>query len=814
MKKILLTTIFCLLAVSLKGQVTGQVKTADGQAMSHVNVLLLQAADSSLVTGALTDQEGQFSLNAKREGQYLVKLSFVGFEEQFSAVFELSKGQMGQDLGEFVLVEAVQSLDEVTVTAQKILVEQIPEGKVLNIQNSVLTKGSSALQVLERSPGIVLDRRNNVLTLNGQQGTLIMINGRTIRMSQADLINMLSGMSADQIESIELLTNPSAKYDADGGAGIINLKLSKNRGEHTQGSITAGLGYGWSGKENLSANFSTQLGGNRIYANYAYNRDNTFYNWHAIGSAENPFFGFGTFDFSSANTNNQRSHNMNLGFERDLNDSWVLGGNFMFNPSNQALSTHNLGAFEYELSEDFRQDITIDQDIQINNFNTNLYTEKTLKDGVLGFSLDYLNYDNSRPSVIASAFLDTEGNPLDFNNPQYATSNRGESQTNINLGVAQLDYSQRVNEVFSLETGLKNTYSSTKNEAFVQRREEGQWITDELSVSNQDISENILAGYVSATYVLDSLTSLTAGVRYEYWTRDYGNPDLDGSFGRLFPSAFLSRRLSPKSSLQLAYNRRVTRPTFNDLASFVVYNNPVSVFTGNPLLQPTITDNLRLGWQVSSVNLDLVYINEDNPIVGFQQVEREDGLATAITPQNLDYQRSWFLQTNVPINVNAWWSFNVGGSAGFREFRVTHTAEPVTKQYANINLYGSTTMLLPADVSLELSGFFNGDSYYGTMDSEEFGMLNAGLKKDLKNNGGTFQLTVTDVLKTMRYQNQMGGLTREAFNSNFVVNFYPESARSRIWRLTYTRTFGNGQAKGRRGRGASDLEEKARIANN
>ena len=164
--------------------------------------------------------------------------------------------------------------------------------------------------------------------------------------------------------------------------------------------------------------------------------------------------------------------------------------------------------------------------------------------------------------------------------------------------------------------------------------------------------------------------------------------------------------------------------------------------------------------------------------------------------------------------MNEWWSVNVGGSAGIREFRAIHTAEPVRKRYASVNLYGSTTLLLPADFSVELSGFFNGDSYYGTMDSEEFGMLNAGIKKDLKNNSGTLQLTVTDVLKTMRYQNQMGGLTREAFNSNFVVNFYPESARSRIWRLTYTLTFGNGQAKGRRGRGANDLEEKARIANN
>lgn len=813
MKKLLLITFFGLIIFSSEGQVSGIVKDATGQPMSHVNALLLQVSDSSLVTGGLTNLEGVFLLEAKEAGQFFVKVSFVGFADQFSEPITLSQGNKSIDLGTFTLVEEAQSLDEVTITAQKILVEQIPEGKVLNIQNSVLTKGSTALQVLERSPGIVLDRRNNVLTLNGQQGTLVMINGRTMRMSQADLINMLSGMTADNIESIELLTNPSARYDADGGAGIINIKLKKNRGEHTQGSVSAGLGYGWSGKETLSANLSTSLGENRIYATYAYNRDNTISNWHAIGTADNPFFGFGGFDFQSETTNNQRSHNINLGLERDLNESWVLGGNLMLNPSNQQMRTHNFGLFDYEQADNFVQDIVIEQEVQINNFNANAYADKSLDGGSLSFSLDYLNYDNSRPSVISSAFLDEDGNPLDFNNPQYATSNRGESQTKINLGVAQIDFSKQLNDKLSFGTGLKNSYSSTENEAFVQRREDQQWVTDELSVSNQNISENIIAGYVTATYNLDSLTSLSTGLRYENWTRDYGDPELDGSFGRLFPSAFLSRKLSDKSSLQLAYNRRVTRPTFNDLASFVVYNNPVSVFTGNPLLQPTITDNFRLGWQIGSVNLDLVYTNEENPIVGFQQVEREDGLATAITPQNLDYQRTWLIQTNIPINVNSWWSANVGGSAGTRKFRVLHTAEQVEKRFLSLNLYGSTTILLPKDISLELSGFFNGDGFYGTMDSEEFGTLNAGLKRNIGNHG-TLQFTVTDVLQTMRYRNQMGGLTREAFNSNFVVDFYPESNRNRIFRLTYTRSFGNGNTKGRRGRGATDLEEKSRLANN
>ncbi len=810
MKKLLFTGLCFFTALSLKAQVTGLIEDTKGEPMAFVNVLLLNATDSSFVSGRLTNMEGHFSLEGK-PGSYLVKTTFIGFREYYSSVFQLT-AEAGLDLGKLVMEEDAQELDGVEVTAQRMRVEQIPEGKVLNIQNSVMTKGSTVLQVLERSPGVVLDRRNNVLTLNGQQGTLVMINGRTQRMSQADLINMLNSMNADNIESIELLTNPSAKYDADGGAGIINIKLSKRTGTGTNGSVSAGFGYGWADKETLSATLNTQLRGVQVFASYAFNHDKTFYNWHGVGHTQNPFFGFGTFDFNSDNINNQSSHNINIGLEKELPSKWTLGGNLMFNPGKQVMRTDNFGIYTYTSIDDFDAVIQIDQEIKVRNLNASFYADKPIEGGSWSFGVDYLNYDNERPSRIVSRFLDQAGGSVDFDNAQYANDNRGESFTDISIGVVQIDFSKALSPRLSLETGVKNSYSFTQNQALVQQLEEGEWVTDASNISNQDIEENITAAYASVSYKIDSLTSLNAGLRYENWMRDYGNPELDGNFGRLFPSLFLSRKLKEHSSLQFAWNRRVSRPSYNDLASFVVYNSPVSVFTGNPLLRSTITDNLRLGWQIKGVNVDLAYTYEDKPIVGFQQVEREGGTSVAITPQNLDYQKSLMFQTNIPIDLARWWTLNIGFNTGLREFRVLHTREQVEKRYMAFDFNANSTINLPWGVDMELSGFFNGDNYYGTMDAKGFGMLNAGFRKELGKNGGSLQLAVTDLLKTMRYSNITGGLTREAFDSYAEVNFYPESKNYRIFRLTYSRNFGSG--KGRAERQSKSAEEKARINQN
>ena len=341
---------------------------------------------------------------------------------------------------------------------------------------------------------------------------------------------------------------------------------------------------------------------------------------------------------------------------------------------------------------------------------------------------------------------------------------------------------------WNLETGLKATYSQTSNDAALEQQRDGGWETDPYSVATSDVTEMIGAAYASVQYALDSATQLTLGARYEHWDRDYGNPALDGHFGKLFPSFFLSRTFASNHQLQLAYNRRISRPSYNDLASYLYYNDPTSVFTGNPQLQPTLADNAKVGYQWKEINVALAYTYEADPIVQYQLVENSSAELAAITPQNMDYQRELAVQTHVPVPVTSWWTINVGGRVGKRQFKLAHTVAKVAKSYWAYNLYANQTLLLPGDFSVEVTSFYNSDHYYGSMKAQGFGMVNLGVKKNLKNNQGSLQLTVTDLFQTMQYVNQYGALTREAFDSRSRVVSQPESGVNRIFQLSFGRS--------------------------
>ncbi|MFY0686732.1 MAG: TonB-dependent receptor [Cyclobacteriaceae bacterium] len=811
MKKLLLI-ILVIHQLDSMAQITGIIYDSNNKALPFANVLLLNASDSSFSQGSLTGMDGSFQINNVANGSYLLSISFVSYDKWHSEIFAITDDSPGKLFNNIILDENTQVLDGVEVTAQKIVLEQTMEGTTMNVQSSMMSKGNSALQILERSPGVILDQRNNALTLNGQSGTLIMINGKPVRMPQSDIIHLLSGMSADNLDKIELLTNPSAKYDADGGAGIINLIIKKNENQGTNGSLSGSLGYGWAPKETLSGNINRQNGSTNLFSSYAFNHDKTRYNWHAEGSGANPQTGYSNTIFSSEGISNRMSHNLTLGVEHELGNS-TIGTSMMYSKSSNQINTKNDGKYDFERDDYLQALIDINQHTLIDNLNVNAFTDRKFEKGKLFISGDYLQYNNETPSLINNTYLNRLGEPAEPANPIFREANWGQSNTKLHVGILQMDFEKNFDKV-KWEAGIKSSYSTTMNHASTASFNGEVWQTEDNFGNNMQISESIAAGYSTLHFDIDSLTNLTAGVRYENWTRNFGMPELDGNFHNLFPSLFAGRKIGANTQLQLAYNRRITRPQYNDLASFFVYNDATSVFSGNPLLKPTITDNFRLGLQWNGYNIALTYSNEANPIVYHQITENDEIGLSVVSPQNLGYQKSIGLQTNIPLEITPWWSINLLGSVGPRWFHLIHTPEQVAHQYIGYNFNGSSVIQLPLDISLEVSGFYNSDNYYGSMDAEGFGMMNAGLKRDLGNNRGSLQFTVTDVLKTMQYENQYGALTPEAYNSQFHVIFQPESRNNRIFRLTYSKRFGNSKLRNARGNGNSSGEAKSRIRQN
>ena len=813
MKSILITLMFYGFTQQLNAQITGMVAAEGGEKIPFANVLLLQAADSSFAKGGLTDDEGRFLFEEVEKGRYLIRISNLGFSTWISQPFEIAGPDIPRDFGLQTLhAEAIQ-LEGLEVRARKGLLQQQAEGAVFNVEGSVMTRGSSALQVLERSPGVFIDRRNNDISLNGQNGVLLMINGKQLRLPVAEAVNLLSGMSADNLEKIELLTAPSAKHDAEGSAGIINIVFKKNDLEGTNGSFSLTGGHGWGPKGAGSFNLSRQRGGNRISGGYAFSYDETYSDLHGMGSEIVPALGGDLdFDFKNVSKRIRRSHQFSLGLERDLAAHSAIGASLSYQFSNDGSGAFNRSHYEIDPDSMVNIRVNIAGQDKWNHLVSNVFFEKQFDGGAkLKLNGDYLHYRHQNPTLAGNQYSNGRGEPIYPQGGLYAEAIKGHSRTSIHIGVLKLDWEKTFSSGIRLETGLKGSYAESANLGSLERMEQEEWVADERSRTNLRVTEGIGAAYSSVYLPLGTSANLTLGARYEYWDQQFDDTTPGRRFGKLFPSLFFSKRFSEETQLRFSYTKRITRPDYNDLASYLAYNDPISVYSGNPLLKPAISNQFKGGIQYKTANFSAWYGYTDNPIARYQIVENAGSDLVIISPQNVDWQRTYNVQADLPVDFSKWWSANFGLIAGYNRFKLSYTHEPVEESFWACGLNGSQTFTLPERWSLELSGWYVSRHYNGSVKVGGFGMLNAGVKHELKNGRGSFQLSVSDLMGSMRITSHLGTIGNEAFLVKADVVYRAESAVAPILKLTYFQSFGNTQLKTRTRRNDDPEEEQSRI---
>jgi outer membrane receptor protein involved in Fe transport len=807
----------CLLCLSCKtwGQVSGKLTTTGGQPVPFANVLLLKGTDGSLSKAALTGENGSYRIESIGPGKYFLRISSVGYQLWNSPVFELTIAAPAKDLGICIMQADTSQLGAVVVRAEKALFQQQLNGTVVNVENSILTKGSSALEVLERSPGVVIDRRSNAIALNGKNGVLVLINGKQLRMSMDQVADLLSSMPADNIEKIELLTNPPANYDADGNAGIINIVLKKTRKQGTNGSLSLAGGYGYGEKGSASLNLVHNSRNIDVYGSYAFSHDRAAMDWHSKSTEDLPLIGGKTYsDFLSIIKPTSNSHNATTGIDVRLNPKTTIGSSVNYNNSRVDIMTRNLGTYTVLPDSPLTLNAAIDEIDHWKNLMVSVYAEKKIRDGErLNFDLDLLQYNNDHPTDAVSSFLNEKGQQAGTNDTLSSPHQKGFSDTKIQVGVGKFDYTRRLSGRLRLESGIKGTYTNTTSLSGIESLVGGAWVSRAGTSNNMIMKEGIGGAYLSLNAQLGPSTSLVAGFRYEYSDTRMDNPDkqqliTERKLGKLFPAIFFSKKTGEGSELQLSYTTRISRPSYNDLASFVIYTGPTSIATGNPLLKPTITNNVKLGYVHRGYSFSLQFSRDDHPIVRYQITTSSDGVLMALSPENLVYQNSLLFQASLPVKVSDWWTMSYTITGGWRQYREDFTPVPAKKSWFGYSGNFSESFRLPRSFSLEVSGWYNSRSFDGSKRTDGFGALNAGIKKELKNNGGTLQFYMTDILRTTTIVNYYGTLTEEAFSLKSRVPYRPESSRSQEFRISYFRSIGGGsQSK----RGSGSQEERNRV---
>jgi len=693
---------------------------------------------------------------------------------------------------------AAKRLQEVTVRGAKPPVQQNITGTVVNVAGSLFSKGASVFEVLEQSPGVLLDRRTNSIRMNGRSGVTVMIDGKLVHMPEEQLLEMLRGMNADNIDRIELLTAPGAKYDASGSAGVINIILKKNKRLGTTGSYSLNGGYGYYEKGGGSVNLDHNNGKTDWYGSWSFQHDHTFGGFNADGQTINPVLGGRTgFIFHDTTTSISNNHNALLGVDTRLKGRWTMGAGLSYNNSGTTTHTHNRGVYTLPPDSSLFFDGIIRGRSHWNNVIASLTAEKEWGKGEkLGMGVDWLNYSNNRPSDVQGNFTDQHsGTVLLAGDSLSASLNKGFSTTHIRVGVARLDYSKTLNPKWRFEAGVKGDHTQSQSGSGIESWINGHWVTPAASANAIRMREDIAGGYASVHGTIDSSTTLDLGLRYEY-----SDTRLDDAgtgvaitrrrLGVLFPNLLLTRKSGGGGQWQLSFTRRITRPSYKDLSSFIGYGDPFAVFTGNPLLKPTVTNSLKAGYGWKGYSFSLLLGRDEDPIFGWGLTAQPGSTLVYIRPVNLDWQNTLNFEVNLPFHIGNWWTMSYGIIGGWRQYRLGYIPVPAEKTWFGYSINFHENFRLSSRLSAEVSGWYEGKNYESTNKNLGTGQLNLGVKKDLGK--GSLQFTVTDIFRSLNYKTYVGAVGKDAFDSHNYISYDPESRKFPLLRLTWSHSFGAG----------------------
>ncbi len=781
--------------------IKGKISDNTGKALQSVTVSLLKSTDSSLVKADVTDANGVFEMVYGKEGKYLLSYVMIGFERTYSPAFEVKNGQ-GFDAGNITLQPAATKLQDVTVTSRKPMIEIKADKTVFNVENSINATGSNALELLQKSPGIQVDNNENI-SMKGKTGVRIYVDGKMTQLGSQDLAAYLKSINSNDVEAIEMISNPSARYDASGNAGIINIRLKKNKRYGTNGSVNMGLVQGVTPKGNGSVSLNYRDKKVNLFSNVGTN----------IGRYENTLDLYrvqldSIYDQKSTNWSNNKSVNAKLGADLFLNSRNTLGFLVTTNVSDNDWTSESNTNISYNPTKQFVKKLVALNTIpgSRTNMNSNInyrYADTSGKE--INFDADYGLFRGTGRSFQPNNYIDNSGNMLS------QVINRNYTPTDIDIYTAKVDVDQPKWKG-KLGYGAKFSYVKTKNTFDFFNDINGVPIKI-LSRSNSfTYKENVNAAYVNYQRQFSPKWSLQTGLRMEQTnsegilTRADGIIQSDNTVKRsyldFFPSAALTWTVDQKNTLNLTFSRRIDRPTYQDLNPFENKLDELTYEKGNAFLRPQYTNTVELSHTFKyMLNTTIGYSHVKDFAT---QTTDTTNNATYVQQRNLATQRILSFSIGSPLPIAKWWNGYANVWYNYQMFNGKIGANEIKTEIPMFGAYMQHTFTLGKGYNAELSGWFSGPNVWGaTWRTKSLGGLDLGFQKQILKKQGTLKLSVTDIFFTNPWTatSNFGGLFINGRGQN----------ESRTVRLAFSWRFGNNQVKAARQRQTGLESEAKRI---
>ena len=726
----------------LRGTITNQ----KGEPVPYANAALL-SPEGVLLEGAVTDEAGNFSIATTKTARVKLVVSSLGYTSYSSEEFELQAG-LQKDFGTLLLADEVTGLDEVTVKASRPQIIIEPDKTIVNVEGTVMAEGANALDVLGRSPGVFITSDGSI-NLNGRTGVTVMINDRPMYISVADLTSFLRSMPADNIKSIEVMTSPSARFDAEGAAGVINIQLKKNTVDGVFGNVMIGGRYNGKVAPNAGVTLNVKKGKWTSNGTINYNEDVEI-NDLEIGRNFQVEAGKSTFLQDSRIVERSHTPSFTGAANYELTPTQNLGINVQASTSaSNGLNTSGTTISNPGQSTKSSFTSINDSEDQRSRLFTNLHYDAKLDTlgGKITADLDLTVVDMASEALLNNSYSNGL-NPPTLRTDRVLTLN----DMYYTIFTSKVDWIKPLKGGKVLEAGLKGSWVESDNNLDLSRGNGDAPLQPDPNSNRFIYQENVLAAYSSLKGDFSPKLSYQAGLRMEYsdvtGTSKTLNQVNKQEYTNLFPSVFLQHKISEAYQVVYNVNRRITRPNYRLLNPFVYYIDPLTTEKGNPSLRPQYSTNFEMDHVIKGVyQFTLGYSVTEN---SFQQVfeQNEEARSSTLYTANFDKTKNFNFQGVVPVELAKWWNTSNLVQLNYNKFKSLIGMDLLDISQLSYVLRTQHNFSLPKGFKMELVGTYLGPQIWGMGEVRGFGWVDAGITKSVMKDKLSLSINGGDLFRT------------------------------------------------------------------
>ena len=772
--------------------IQGKVLMENNEAAEAATVVLLKAADSSVVRSGLVDGAGKFGFINIAPGAYLLLATRIGCNKVYSNPYKILDGQniVAEDI---VLKRVSSQLQEVKVIAKKPYIEVKPGKIILNVQNSITAEGNSAYDILRQSPGVHVNSTNEALMISGRQSALITIDGKPTSLTGDDLVNLLRSMQSSTIDQIELISSTSAKYDASGG-GIINIISKKGTNIGTNGTVTLGGGYGKYYKSRAGITFNNRSAKLNIFGNYTFedNKTNRYVNTNRNIIYKDILSNY-NIDYNSISKN--LNNNFRLGADYTIAPKQTIGvlvsgivrhDNISKNNNLKIANQKQLDSIIIARSKLNRESSFLNY-----NINYNGVLDKTGKK--LSADVNYSTFHRSSNEYITNNFYTPAGT-------KYRDSLQLEnlSPSDIHIWTSKIDYVNPLSKTSRLEAGVKYNHVQSNNNLIFGPLVNNAYQPDPDFTNRFIYTEMVSAAYLNYVGKIGKF-DITAGLRAEKTNTTGNSIAIDqtqsvtnkNNYFNLFPQLQFSYELDKKNVLNLSYNRGIERPDYQAINPFLYYSDLYDYISGNPNLKPQYTNSIQLSHTYNDKFVTTLYYNVTNDVYDYPVYEQNDSSKVNITiKRNFGRIFVYGVTFFAPVQFNNWWNGSFDLNAAYQRYASYAIYGNINRAKQDIIFNTTQNFTVSSTITAELSGMYESPTIYGINDLKQSYTVNTGISKQVLNKRGSLKLSVIDIFNSdrLRYKVQYQNVDFTTIDKretrkvliNFTYRFGKTSVKSAI----------------------------------